>query len=1128
MSEPRDAPARQAALDPERSFIVQAPAGSGKTALLTQRFLALLARVERPEEVAAVTFTRKAAGEMKRRLLEALAAARRDSRPDAAHDALTWDLARAVLERDRAAGWRLEENPQRLKLFTIDALCAAIVRGLPVLSGLGGGVAPAAETARALYREAARRALARLDSDPVRAPWVERLLLQLNSQWKRAETLLIDMLARRDQWLRHVVRPDRSELEAALARIVADGVFRAAEAAPLGLATSIADLGGYAAGHLLAADSRSPITRLAGLDRLPGTTPEDLPLWQGVAELLLTLEGGWRKTHNKNLGFPAQGAGRDPEEKALFKAKKAEIKALMEDLAGEELFRARLEAVRTLPNPHYGEDQWAVLEALSQLLVAATGELRLLFAERGEADFTETALKAGEALGTPDDPTDLALAWDYRLHHLLVDEFQDTSVTQWRLLEKLTGGWQRGDGRTLFLVGDPMQSIYRFRQAEVGLFLRAWEKGLGGVELTPLALSVNFRSRPGVVAWVNRAFPDIFPDRPDPDAGAVSYHPSEAFRPEGEEGASAVRIYPFLGKDIAGMAAQTVEIVRAARAANPTGSVGVLARARSHLTPVLAALKGAGIPYQAVEVEGLAKKPAIRDLVSLTRALHHPADRVAWLAVLRAPWCGLPLSDLWTLAGGGGILWEAMNDPQRVAQLSPDGKTRLLLLRETLGQAIQERGRRDPARWVEGVWLALGGPACRRPEDEDPADAETFFTLLESLTEGGTIPDMGLLEERVEQLYAAPSPDGGAVQAMTIHKAKGLEFDTVVLPGLGQPPPPGGRPLLVWMERGERGEDLALAPIPGAETKAEPIYDWARDAEKEKGEHEIARLLYVAATRARERLHLIGHAGVAEGDDGDGPVVRQPAAGSFLARLWPVAEDVYREALDQAPPATAADDEALLPIRPLRRLAVDWQAPPPPEGPSLDRPLAVPEGEPIEFLWAGETARLVGTVVHRQLHRLAVEGVEEATVDDIRSRRAAYRAALTDLGIAPGELEEAVERVTGALTGAIADPRGRWILSGTHGEARSEYALAAFKEGGVPAEAVMDRTFVDDTGTRWIIDYKTSVHTGGGLEAFLDNEEIRYRSQLAFYAQLMQQREKRPIRLGLYFPLLKGWREWSP
>ena len=133
--------------------------------------------------------------------------------------------------------------------------------------------------------------------------------------------------------------------------------------------------------------------------------------------------------------------------------------------------RDLLAARRELPPASYDDDEWRVLKALFVVLRLGAGELKFVFAERNAADYPEFAAAARQALGTRDEPTDTALALDARLRHVLVDEFQDTSEAQVRLLESLTAGWEPGDGRTLFLVGDPMQSIYRFRNAEVGLFL---------------------------------------------------------------------------------------------------------------------------------------------------------------------------------------------------------------------------------------------------------------------------------------------------------------------------------------------------------------------------------------------------------------------------------------------------------------------------------------------------------------------------------------------------------------------------------------------------------------------------------------------------------------------------------
>ena len=132
------------------------------------------------------------------------------------------------------------------------------------------------------------------------------------------------------------------------------------------------------------------------------------------------------------------------------------------------------------------------MKAAVSVLTLAVAELQIVFRAHGRVDFAELSIRASEALGRLDSPEDLALALGHRIQHILVDEFQDTSHTQFELIEKLTAGWEPGDCRTLFLVGDPMQSIYRFRQADVSLFLKARLEGIGAIQLEPLTLSREF------------------------------------------------------------------------------------------------------------------------------------------------------------------------------------------------------------------------------------------------------------------------------------------------------------------------------------------------------------------------------------------------------------------------------------------------------------------------------------------------------------------------------------------------------------------------------------------------------------------------------------------------------------
>jgi ATP-dependent exoDNAse (exonuclease V) beta subunit len=1134
---PADQNVREAAIDARRSFVVQAPAGSGKTGLLIQRYLRLLAGVEHPEEIVAITFTRKAAGEMRERVLDALAMAAGDAagEPRDAHGETTLTLARAVVERDAEKGWSLEAQPTRMRILTIDALCLAIATQMPWLSRLGGD-APIVEDVSPLYRQAARDVVAMLHED---TPWsdrVARLLTHLDGDVRRFESMLVEMLSRRDQWLRYLLpgRSDparrRAELEDELEKAVIDGLTSLRAAVPPHLADELVAVCAHAGDTLAGADSQATAAACAGLAALPGVMPADRRLWQGVAAVLLTKAGAWRKTLTRREGFPA-------DKQPRLQEMRARGLALLEELAGAFTLCERLDAVTRLPEPVYTDGQWQVLDALLEILPVATACLRLVFAERGQVDYSEITNAARQALGGDEAPTDLALALDYRIRHILVDEFQDTSHSHFALLQQLTAGWAPNDGRTLFLVGDPMQSIYRFREADVGLFLDVAEHGFPGLPIESLRLGANFRSLPDIVAWVNGVFPQVMSPQDDAIAGAVSYTPSTASVESAERGGVHVHaLFEGAGHGDADAedawlreARRVAELICSARGDDAVASVALLVRTRAHLQAILPCLREAGIRYHGVDIEPLAEVPVVEDLLALTRALLHPADRIAWLALLRAPWCGLTLADLHALAGDDHDtpVLDLMTGIASCEGLSADGRMRAERLHSILAGAVAERGRRRLRRWVEGAWVALGGPAC--VASAELANVDAFMQLLDAIDAAGVAVDGDELARRAARLYAVTEVEDADVEIMTMHKAKGLEFDVVIVPSLDRGARHDDRHLLAWTKRAGESEDanILLAPIPSPSQDAPPTYDYLRSLEAGKDLHEQCRLLYVAATRARRALHLLGTVSVR--DDGS-PAA--PDKSSLLKRLWPAVQGAFEEALAAAgeagtPPAPGA---VPAPAGALRRLPARWSPPPPPAalGAAADGPQPPAEQTPVavEFDWAGESARHVGTVIHRALMEISRDGTAAWDGARLERRRPALRAMLAALGIVDEALPAALERVEQALARVVTDPRGRWLLDPAHRCARSEFALTGV-DGGALVNVIIDRSFVDADGVRWIVDYKSGRHEGGDAEAFLDREQQRYREQLQRYGRLMSVLESRPIRLGLYFPALGGWREWS-
>ncbi|MDY6946620.1 MAG: 3'-5' exonuclease, partial [Pseudomonadota bacterium] len=842
----------------------------------------------------------------------------------------------------------------------------------------------------------------------------------------------------------------------------------------------------------------------------PGPESHSLDAWLALGSVFLKRDGSPYQSVTKKSGFPTT----HPEEKER-------MLGLLAELGQDEGLVAQLAALRQLPRPAYSSEQWDILEALLSVLPVAVAELQLVFQAHSKADYIEAALRALQALGTSEEPTDLALAFDYRLLHLLVDEFQDTSFGQLDLLERLTAGWTQGDGRTLFCVGDPMQSIYRFRQAEVGLFLQLQRQGLRNVPLEPLQLTSNFRSTRPIIEWVNRVFPGVLSPTDNPEQGAVRYSPSVAALSSMRGG---VKVHPSFDKDELVEARQVVKLIRKSLADDPDATVAVLVTARTHVGLIASELHAASIEFQAIEIEALLDRPVVQDLTALTRALLHLADRTSWLAVLRAPWCGLTLNDLHAIVDNdrastiNELLTRALAHSEL---LSHEGRERLVRVHSILQAASTQRGRLSLRDWVERTWNALGGPATlHRSQDLDDADA--YLRRLDQIEVAGDLEDVARLEEQLDRLFARPRPENRArVEVMTIHKAKGLEFDVVILPALNRLLRGESRELMRWTRIPGHDGGIVFAPIKAAGADADPMYRWIELLERERSARERGRLLYVAATRAKRVLHLLGNVRVKETDDGT--VVQEPRSGSMLRLLWPEVKSSF-ESVVQAKPQQDLFAAAPTPHLRLRRLPLNWQLPAADEAVTANA-LNVSDLEAqVEFDWVSQTARHIGTLVHRELDRLVRAGAGRPAAAPDRARLC---AELAELGVPPDRCDAAAERVIAAIGQTLADERGRWLLglSSRLSEAESELALSGVLQGEI-FSGVIDRTFVDERGVRWIVDFKTGSHEGGGLEQFLAEEVLRYRDQLQRYARLMRLfRPDQPVRAALYFPLMKQWRE---
>ncbi|WP_461481686.1 UvrD-helicase domain-containing protein [Porticoccus sp.] len=1133
-----DAPQRALALDPNRSFAVSAPAGSGKTELLTQRVLRLLATVDRPEEILCMTFTRKAAGEMRHRIIQALQRASRHEPPEGEHQRTTFELASAALARDSAQGWQLLQAPNRLRILTIDGFCLNLARQLALESGFGEQMEPL-DNPEPHYRQViADLLLPALEQQSPLGAAIATLLGHLDNDLNKLEALLLELLPKREQWLGHLFQTRsgrdydaREYLESFLRTTVAE-TLAAAAVLLKPYSSELALLADYAASQLPEDKQHLPIAHCLGIRGLPDTDAGGIDQWLGLCELLMTRESEWRARLDKNLGFPTEVAG----DKARAKAQKEAMTALLRQLREIPGLHDRLEDIRFLPNSTYPDNQWQALNALSQLLPTLAAALSLHFQQYKVCDFTEITLAALRALGDEEEPTELALKLDYQLRHILTDEFQDTSSAQFAILKRLTAGWQPGDGHSLFIVGDAMQSLYGFRSANVGLFLEARTLPIGQIQLEPLDLQVNFRSQAGLIRWVNERFPAVFPTAQSIGRGAVPYSPATAFHEAQPD--CAVTLDAFVDfPDRRAEAARVVALVTDAKTRQPDGSIAILVRNRTHLPEILRALQQAGHRWQATDIDPLGKRMPVIDLMSLTRALLSPADRIAWLAVLRAPWCGLDLEDLLCLSisspgnsspdekeaparRGLPLLLEQLALSSELPELSPAGKKILQRVAPLLVRAWQQRQRKPLRCWVEGTWQALGGTATLRSNTE-LEQCRQYLALLEQHEQGGTIADWKTFEKAVQKLYAKPDQAADTrLQVMTIHKAKGLEFDTVIIPGLNRQPRGDDTQLLLWQERiSESGEtQLLIGPPAQTGNETDALYRHLAREHKLKNRLEIARVLYVGVTRAIRQLHLL--CTVKDG--------KPPVRNSLLDSLWPALEQDFAQRAESIRwhkyvEEDSGADQSIPQLASIKRLPLDWQPVAGMANLSLAREQQN-EGRPSQqgsvpaSAEQAPGARQTGTVLHRILRQIAVEGIANWSEGTILQRLPFWDIQLRQLGLS--DTAEPLQQLQQGVRNCLADQTANWILDNSHPHSACEQAIGYRDATGQPRTAVIDRTFVDQ-GVRWVIDYKTAQPDAGEpLQQFLQRQREHYREQLDCYAQLYRQLGDHPVKIALYFPLI--------
>lgn len=782
---------REQALNIQCSYLVQAPAGSGKTSLLVDRFVKILSQVRQPEECLAITFTRKASQEMRDRILKRLNA---DKGP----------AFKAALE-----------HPERLKIMTIDAWCADLAARIPLLTHFGGRP-KISEDPGSLYQKAVKHLLDDLYVNPVQQKWHSALaviLEHLGNHLKLFEELLLDLLPKREQWLPYIYLIKGNPDLVSLAHCIQSSLFD------------------------LEQDYLKQFNDYFKFVRLPSALEgsyESLDQIQNLANLLLTKEGKIRKKWQ------------DLEEQ-------------------NPDFLVLLHRIRGLPQKESQDGQLKIMTAMAEVMLGAVAYLGLVFCERAELDFQEVVIRAIDALGSEEAPTDLALILDHQIKHILMDEFQDTSVLQWSLFEKIIANWMPGDGKTLFLVGDPMQSIYRFRQSDVGIFLKIKEYGLPNINIAYLCLTGNFRSQALLVQALNVWFADRFPRKTDPSLGAVPF--SSAIAQVLNDPRASFECWSH-DKNFRLEAEKVVQIVKRTQRDCPQASIAVLVRNRSQLATIIDCFLAQGISYRGVELTSLLDNSTIHDAWMCLRALTHPGDQFAWLCFLKGPVMGLSLKEVTKVSEFsknspmGQVIEHRLKELYASQVFSSSAALRLNHLADILSKYRLDLFNEPLRIWFSKVWKALGGLQLVDFTTSEWA-YQAFLDVLDEYSVYSNWDELYGLGDKLAKQYMHHVPSASdpaqTVELMTIHKAKGLEFDVVILPGLGKNRVVDKHPLFIWSERWREGRPYFLFSTIKQEGKdPSSLFEFLREEQQLAHQHEELRLLYVAVTRAKLRLHLIG------------------------------------------------------------------------------------------------------------------------------------------------------------------------------------------------------------------------------------------------------------------------------
>ncbi|MBD3587237.1 UvrD-helicase domain-containing protein [Salinimonas sp. HHU 13199] len=1090
--------------------LLDASAGTGKTSELVKRTLQAYLAVSTPDQVLDLTFTNKAASEMRQRIISELKNADLETFVESTHEKEMRSLATKVLARDKALGWDILKNPNQLEIKTFDSLCSSIVSQVPLTSKVGGA-AVVADNPTSIYKLAADELLRDYKKDCAWSSNVRRLLQHVNHNFETASSMLVELLGSRDQWLPIILEAkNTAERRAALEKNnlkLLNVIFTPFIRACKEIESEIIQVIEYAYSNAVE-PLREALKPLVGVSILPETVSNhsDLTIYQSLLDYFVSKSGrpSFYKKLNKTKGFPAITAFKESEQKSIAEMHNENAKEVIQYLQDSNL-QMWLPAMCKANDYRFCEQEWELLDSLISLLPLLAARLLLVFKNTGRIDFVQMAASASAALGEIDSPTNLALKLDNKYKHILVDEFQDCNLTQVELLTKLTFGWEKGDGRSMFLVGDKKQSIYMFRGSNVSVFSLVAINGINEIKFNVRRLENNFRSQACLVGWINDVFEPAFGCCEDIVTGATRFHPSFARKAPLEGSPVEVELFDERGGLVteASYICQQIDLIKEM---DPAASIAVLARTRNDLSAITEAFRDNDVGHRAVDIHKLSRQASIIDLTVLTRSVSHVADRTAWIGLLRSPMVGLSIGELELVVKGergyvtpGELIIDLLQNDTIISQLQKGSQTRIKKLLRVIEQSIGQLERKTLSDIVKGAYYELNGLSTLKSEAE-LKNIDAFFKMLRKFDSNGF--ELELFENEIDRLYAIDQKSTGSVSIMTIHKAKGLEFDYVFVPG-SHKSIRGDTARLIDSDTLLSSNGLptpVVAPSTETGVKESRINEMIRGFSKVKKSLEAVRTAYVALTRAKKKMFITGLADPKKEE-------LRFAGTSILA--------IINNRLPEGLTVGQGGEMSSSDTRPKRTIIANVITPPLPENNVLAqyRGLTNVCNEVLpEFDWCRDINRCTGVVLHQALEDMAKHGIDSYFKGGIEHKRAKYSSQFKQLGLNVRLIHKAIQKLEHQLSYLQKDDTIYWLLQ-PRPSSETEVGFI-LKDGGKRKLKRIDHTFVDD-GVRYFFDFKTSEpNPGEGTSKFVARMLSQYERKMKQYRQCFP--NEKYVRGGLY------------